>query len=98
MMYASKLYNNWEYILLLFAAFFTITGNFEILIDMLRKKSMRLMSGRAIAHVGLRMILAGALIANAKKETISINTEGLQVEALEKATAKEQHENKVLYK
>jgi len=97
MMVAGHLYENWEYILLLFAASFAIAGNAEIFVDMIRKRTGKL-TGPAIAHIGLGMILIGALIANAKKETISINTEGLSVDALEKATAKEQHENKVLFK
>ncbi len=97
MMIASGLYENWEYILLLYASFFSITGNIEIFIDMILKKTIRL-SGPSIAHVGFGLILVGALIANAKKETISLNTEGMQVDALSKATAKEQYENKVLFK
>jgi cytochrome c-type biogenesis protein CcmF len=97
MMMASKLYSNWEYILLLFAGCFTIVGNIEIFIDMLRGDTKKL-TGPAIAHIGLGLILVGALIANGKKETISINTEGLQVDKLEMTSMKEQLENKVLYK
>jgi len=97
MMIASGLYENWEYILLLYASFFSIVGNIEIFIDMIRKKTSKL-SGPSIAHIGFGLILVGALIANAKKETISLNTEGMQVDALAKATAKEQYENKVLFK
>jgi cytochrome c-type biogenesis protein CcmF len=97
MMVASHLYENWEYILLLFASCFSIAGNIEIFIDMMRKKTRKL-TGPAIAHIGLGLILVGALIANGKKETISLNTEGLQVDALDRSSEKEQHENKVLFR
>jgi cytochrome c-type biogenesis protein CcmF len=84
-----------QYILLLWAAFFTVIGNGDILTDMFRKGTSRL-SGAAIAHLGFGLLLAGALISNAKKETISLNTE--QFTALENASPKEQWENKILLK
>jgi cytochrome c-type biogenesis protein CcmF len=82
-------------VILLWASFFTITGNADILFSFLRRNRLSA-AGAAIAHIGIGFILLGALIANGKKQTISINTE--HFEALENASAKEQMENKVLYK
>lgn len=84
-----------HYLLLLWASFFAIIGNGDIMIDMMRKGTSR-MTGAAIAHLGFGLLLIGALISNAKKETISLNTEGFK--AFENASAKEQWENKILLK
>jgi cytochrome c-type biogenesis protein CcmF len=62
---------------------------------MFRNKTSRL-SGAAIAHLGFGLLLVGALISNAKKETISLNTEGFK--GFGEASAKEQWENKLLLK
>jgi cytochrome c-type biogenesis protein CcmF len=86
---------NPRYIILLWAGFFSAAANADVMFKFWRKKNFRL-SGPAVAHVGFGLILAGALVSNAKKEVISLNTEKFQ--ALENATAKEQMENKVLFK
>jgi cytochrome c-type biogenesis protein CcmF len=84
-----------QYLILLWASFFAVAGNADILIDMFRKRTSKL-SGPAIAHLGFGLLLVGALISNAKKEVISLNTENFQ--AFESASAKEQWENKILLK
>lgn len=83
------------YIALLVAATFTVISNGEILLKTIRDKQIRL-SGSAVAHVGFGLLLIGALVSNAKKEAISINTENY--DALKEASSKEKRENKVLFK
>jgi cytochrome c-type biogenesis protein CcmF len=92
--YQNDLYY-WEYILLLWSAFFAVAGNADIVWDFLKQRNLKL-SGAAIAHIGFGLILAGALISNAKKQVISINTS--KMEALPDASPKEQMENKMLIK
>jgi cytochrome c-type biogenesis protein CcmF len=94
MIWLTELYE-WQHMLLLWAAFFSIVANGDILLGMLRKKTFRL-SGPAVAHIGFGLILAGALISNAKKQTISLNTE--HDTTVQAANEKEQRENKTLYK
>lgn len=88
-------FQDYRLVILLWASMFSVIGNAEILIAFVKKSSLPA-AGAAIAHIGIGFILLGALIANGKKETISINTEHFS--ALETATPKEQMENKVLYK
>ena len=88
-------FKDYRLAILLIASTFTIIGNGDILISFLRKRRVPA-AGAAIAHIGIGFILLGALIANGKKETISVNTEHMS--ALDNMNAKEQMENKVLYK
>ena len=94
MAYVNKL-NDWLYCTLLWSSFFAIFGNGSILWEAFRKKHNK-MFGPSVAHIGFGLIIAGALISNARKEVISINTENMPV--LDKAPVKEQMENKVLFK
>jgi cytochrome c-type biogenesis protein CcmF len=87
--------DTFKYILLLWAAMFAIVANADYFIGLIKQKNTNL-SGPSVAHIGFGILLAGALISNAKKETISINTENMN--ALSGASKKEQRENKVLFK
>lgn len=87
--------NDPRYVILLYTSMFAICGNAEIIISFIRAHSSKSL-GAPIAHVGFGFILLGALIANAKKETISLNTERFSI--ADKANSKEQMENKVLFK
>lgn len=84
-----------RYLILLWAGFFAAAANADVMFTFWRRKNFNL-SGAAVAHVGFGLLLAGALVSNAKKETISINTEKFKPFA--DASAKEQMENKVLFK
>lgn len=87
--------NDYRLILLFWASAFTLVGNADIFIGFLRKGKFAV-SGPAVAHIGIGLILLGSLIANGKKEVISLNTEGF--ETLAEASVKEKMENKVLFK
>ncbi|MGZ5243494.1 MAG: cytochrome c biogenesis protein CcsA [Bacteroidia bacterium] len=84
-----------RYLILLWAGFFSAAANADVMFTFWRKRNFNL-SGAAVAHVGFGLLLAGALVSNAKKETISINTE--KFKPFTDASAKEQMENKVLFK
>jgi cytochrome c-type biogenesis protein CcmF len=60
-----------QYDALLFATLFAIIGNLDYWLRIIKGKIGH--SGAAIAHVGVGLILLGALISNAKKEVISQN-------------------------
>jgi cytochrome c-type biogenesis protein CcmF len=60
-----------QYTILLFAAVWAFVGNFDYLMRILKGKSSH--SGASIAHMGIALILLGALISNAEKEVISRN-------------------------
>jgi cytochrome c-type biogenesis protein CcmF len=87
--------DTFKYVLLLWAAMFAVVANADYFVSLFKQKNMKL-SGPSVAHIGFGILLAGALIANAKKETISINTENMAT--LNGASNKEQRENKVLFK
>ncbi|MDZ4839686.1 MAG: cytochrome c biogenesis protein CcsA [Bacteroidota bacterium] len=86
---------DWLFIILLFTSMFALFGNIGIVIGQLKTK-FRLINGGAVAHIGFALILVGALISNAEKKAISINTENYN--ALPDANSKERRENKVLFK
>jgi len=88
-------FKDYRYFILLFAGVYSVVGNFQILLGLFKKVNVK-GSGPAIAHIGVGLILLGALISNGLKRVISINTEGFAV--FSNSNAKEQRENKVLYK
>ena len=65
-----------NYIVVVLAGAFTIVANATILIRILRKSSFKL-AGGSIAHIGLGMILIGAMFSSGYSEVISVNTSGL---------------------
>lgn len=64
------------HLILLFASIFTIVGNIDMMIPFVKSKKLRF-SGASIAHIGLGFILLGALISNARRQVVSINTAGI---------------------
>lgn len=60
-----------HHILLLFTSVFSIVANTDYLVRILKGKFKN--SGSSIAHIGIGMILLGALISNAKSHVISKN-------------------------
>ena len=65
-----------NYIIVVLAGAFTIVANATILIQVLRKSTFKL-AGGSIAHIGLGMVLIGAMFSSGYSEVISINLSGL---------------------
>jgi cytochrome c-type biogenesis protein CcmF len=68
--------NNISFIFLLTASVYTITANAFILVSLLRKQTFKL-SGGAVAHIGIGMMLLGILFSSGYSNVISKNTSGL---------------------
>lgn len=66
---------NFSFIILLTASIYALVSNSVILIMMLRKKQIRL-SGGAVAHLGVAMMLLGILFSAGYSNTISKNVTG----------------------
>jgi cytochrome c-type biogenesis protein CcmF len=66
-----------HYYALLFASVFAIAANFSFIVTVLKGKTEH--SGASIAHIGIGMILLGALISNSKKEIISQNVKNINL-------------------
>ncbi|MFT6814795.1 MAG: cytochrome c-type biogenesis protein CcmF [Sphingobacteriales bacterium] len=73
--YLGGLLQNINYLLLIFACWFSVIINTRVLIDALKGK--RKLVGSAIGHIGFALLLLGALISSAKSEVVSINKTGL---------------------
>jgi len=61
-----------QYMLLLFAAIFSIAANMGYLFAVLKGKLK--VGGASVAHVGFALILIGALVANYNQRVISVNS------------------------
>ncbi len=68
---------NLPYSLLMFAGFFTIFANAKILIGLL--KSSPGLSGGAIAHIGIGLMLVGVMFSSGYSRIVSLNNTGLQI-------------------
>lgn len=66
-----------HYYALFFASVFAIVANLDFLIRVLKGKVKQ--SGASVAHIGIGMILLGALISNSKKEVISQNVKNVNL-------------------
>jgi cytochrome c-type biogenesis protein CcmF len=66
--------NDWELILFLAFSLFGLVANTQMLVSMLRKKPA--LSGGALAHVGLAMVLIGILYSAGYSKVVSVNTSG----------------------
>ncbi len=66
-----------HYYALLFASLFAVAANFTFIITVLKGKFEH--SGASVAHIGIGMILLGALISNSKKEIISQNVKAINL-------------------
>lgn len=83
----------WPYVMLLFASWFSLTGNF----DVLRKQFKKLSSaGAAVAHIGFALMMVGVLISSANKQVVSLNNSGLSYG--ENFNAQQNAENVLLWK
>jgi cytochrome c-type biogenesis protein CcmF len=93
--YVVEIYQNFMYILLTWAAIFSILCNAKILGEAIKGKWK--LSGSAVAHIGFALILVGALIAAANNKIISINNTGIGF-GDEFAKNNNPRENIILYK
>ncbi|TAH02178.1 MAG: cytochrome C biogenesis protein [Sphingobacteriales bacterium] len=93
--YITGIYTNFMYILLTFAALFSIIANGKLLGDALKGKWK--LAGSAVAHIGFALILLGALIAAATNKVISVNNTGIGF-GEEFAKSNNPRENIILYK
>lgn len=65
--------NNWKYIVVLTAATFGVVANASILIDVLKGKFK--VAGGAITHIGVALMLLGALFSSAFEKIATKNTQ-----------------------
>jgi cytochrome c-type biogenesis protein CcmF len=86
---------NIEYGLLLFAGLFSIIGNGTIIFNML--KGNYKLSGGAVTHIGVALMLLGVLFSAGYSKVVSLNASGLTIsnkdEAFTKNNDKENKEN-----
>ena len=95
LVYITKVYSNSMYILLTYAAVFSVLANAKILGEALKGKWK--LAGSSVAHIGFAMLLVGALVAAATSKTISINNTGVDY-GNEFAKSNNPKENILLYK
>lgn len=74
LVYVTKVYMNFMYILLSFAAVFSLVANARILGDAFKGKWK--LAGSSIAHIGFALLLIGALVAAATNKVVSLNSSG----------------------
>src|SRR5690606_9267025 len=63
------------YLVILFSGLFTITANAKILISLFRSSPG--LSGGAIAHIGVGMMLVGIMFSSGYSSVVSLNNTGL---------------------
>ena len=73
--YITEVYTNLMYIVLTFAAIFSVVANGRILGDAL--KGQWKLAGSSVSHIGFGLLLVGALVAAAKSEVVSKNSTGV---------------------
>lgn len=72
----SRVYN-FSYVLLLFAGLFTVIANGKILYSIL--KSNPGLSGGAVAHIGVGLMLVGILFSSGYSKVVSLNNTGMLI-------------------
>jgi cytochrome c-type biogenesis protein CcmF len=73
---AARVYN-FSYALLLFAGLFTVISNIKILVGVL--KSSPALSGGAVAHIGVGLMLVGVLFSSGYSTVVSLNNTGMLI-------------------
>ncbi|PWJ56829.1 cytochrome c-type biogenesis protein CcmF [Dyadobacter jejuensis] len=81
-----------RYIAILTASVFAIVANGSILLDIL--KGNYNLSGGAITHVGVALMLIGIMFSSAYEQVVSINNSGLMISRSEEFTQNDNKENK----
>ncbi len=85
--------SNWIYIVSLTASIFSLVCNFSILWDLLIKKKTKI-SGGAVTHIGVALMLIGILYSSGYSKVISMNNTGLLISNAEAFTNNNNQENK----
>ena len=85
----------WQYILLLFAALFSLIGNALVLIKIL--KSNYKIAGGAVAHLGVALMLLGVLFSSGYSKSISVNNSGMLLFKEDDADNTKNKENTLLW-
>jgi cytochrome c-type biogenesis protein CcmF len=93
----AEIYNNFFYILLLFACIFSLVTNGSILGNIIRGNYK--LSGGAVTHIGIAMMLIGILYSSGYTKVISMNMTGfgMRGEDFTKDGNKENKENLMLW-
>ena len=68
-------FNNAGYVLLMFAAMFSLVANSWYIISIIKGKVK--VAGASVAHIGFALMLIGVLVSASKKNPISMNNEGI---------------------
>ena len=90
--------NKPEYMVLLTASVFALVANATIIFGILRGNYR--LSGGAVTHIGVAMMLIGILFSSGYQKTISLNNSGLAIfndESFQKNDNKENKENVLLW-
>lgn len=66
--------NDWELILFLAFSLFGLTANVQVLVQLLRQNPR--LSGGALSHVGVALVLIGILYSSGYSKVLSVNTSG----------------------
>ncbi|RZK72863.1 MAG: cytochrome C biogenesis protein, partial [Pedobacter sp.] len=93
--YVANVYNNFMYILLTWAAMFSILCNGKVLGEAFKGKWK--LAGSAVSHIGFALLLVGALVAAATNKVISVNNTSVGF-GDEFAKNNNPRENIILYK
>ena len=80
------------YILLLTASLFAVVANGSILLDIV--KGNYKLSGGAITHIGVALMLIGILFSSGYSRVVSLNTSGLMISRSEEFTQNNNKENR----
>ncbi len=83
---------DFQYIVMLTASIFAIVMNGSILLDIV--KGNYNLSGGAITHIGVALMLIGILFSSAYTKVVSINNTGLMISRSEEFTQNDNKENK----
>ncbi|MCU0352745.1 MAG: cytochrome c biogenesis protein CcsA [Cytophagales bacterium] len=83
---------DWQYIILLYAASFSLIVNGRILWMIVRKGYK--LSGGAVSHMGVALMLIGILYSSGYSKVVSMNTTGLLFSRSEDFTKDDNKENK----
>lgn len=89
---AAKTYNI-RYALLLFAGLFTVFSNLKILYSVLRSSPG--LSGGAVAHIGVGLMLIGIMFSSGYSKTVSLNNTGMLIS--KQLSAEFNNENLLLF-
>ncbi|QNL48419.1 cytochrome c biogenesis protein CcsA [Olivibacter sp. SDN3] len=74
LVYVTKVFTNFIYILLSFSAVFALVANARVLGDAFKGKWK--LAGSSVAHIGFALLLIGALVAAATNKVVSLNSSG----------------------